>query len=208
MLWNGIYPIPKIFANFFIMKNPNNFQDVTDRLIRGIGVPSETELAAKLGMSQTAWAKRKMRNALPSTEIDTLIEQQGFNPDYIYEGMGGLFAGEGWEAEYKARASALRLAKLPLLEVGHAEKTIDALINLSKKDAHKANAHTFLTALRDAFRFIEVDLTQLITGVDLSKDTDQPTTMDKSERLLVEAYRNASKKGKDFIQNAASMAAK
>lgn len=190
------------------MKNPNTFQDIADRLVRALGVPTETELALRLGLSQTAWSKRKMRDALPTTEIGELIAREMFSADYIYQGIGGLYEGAGWESEYKARTGDLRLAKLPLMEAGHLERTIDALISLSIKDVYKANAFAFVAALRDSFRFVELDLTYLISGVDLRNDTDQPTTMDKDERLLVKAYRDANTEGKKFIRNAATMAAK
>ena len=47
------------------MTNPN-FQKVTDRLLLAVGIVKETELGEQLGLTQSAWSKRKMRDSLPT----------------------------------------------------------------------------------------------------------------------------------------------
>lgn len=191
------------------MTNPN-FQKVVDRLQISLGINSETDLGKLLGFTQSAWSTRKMRDSLPRAQIDALIAAEGINPHFIYQGEGSVYEGTGWVAEYKARAAELRSARAPLIaEIGHPAAVIDALINMDEKDKYKATAYAFVTALRDSFRLVEVDLTHLITGVALSKDTDKPMqSYSKDEQAVIQAYRAADKTGQEFIRRAAGMAKK
>jgi hypothetical protein len=189
------------------MTNPS-FQDVTDRLLLALSLKKEMDLGAALGFTQSAWSVRKMRGSLPIAEIDELLAREQISPEYIYKGVGNVFDMDGWVGEYKLRVADLRIAKLPAVrEMGHKEQVMDALINMDEKDKFRANAYAFITALRDSFKLTELDITQLITGVDLRNDTDRPIQgLTKDEILLIEAYRNADKQGKSFIQRAADMA--
>lgn len=191
------------------MTNPN-FQEVVNRLVSALGITNETALGEALGFTQSAWSKRKMRDSLPRAQIDSLIATQGLSHEYIYTGEGAVYQDASWLGDYKVRAAALRLAKAPLVaEIGHAEEVIDALINPNKKDKYKATAYAFITAMRDSFKLVEVDLNHLITGVDLRNDTDQPVqSYNKDEQMVIQAYRAADKKGKEFIRHAAGMTTK
>jgi hypothetical protein len=66
------------------------FTAVTARLLRVLGIPSENQLAARLGMKQSTWSSRKTRGALPTVAIDRLIKQEQLNPAYVYEGRGSF----------------------------------------------------------------------------------------------------------------------
>lgn len=188
------------------MTNPN-FQKVTDRLLLAVGIVKETELGEQLGLTQSAWSKRKMRDSLPTEQIDALIAQEGINPEYIYNGTGSVYEGAGWAHEYKARAASLRLAKAYLTPLGHAAATVDALIKMDANDSYKSTAYKFITALRDAYKINESDLTFLITGIDTHQaDVGASTTpLSKAEQDLINAYQSATKQGQAFIRRAATM---
>jgi hypothetical protein len=191
-----------------LMTNPS-FQDVTDRLLLALGLKKETDLGAALGFTQSAWSVRKMRKSLPTGEIEALLKKERISPEYIYNGTGNVYEMDDWAGEYKLRTAELRLAKLPLTrEMGYKEEVIDALINMDEKSKFKANAYTFITALRDAFKMTELDITRLITGVDLQLLPNSSAQIASSEeQAVLDAYRKASRQGKQFIYQAAGMVA-
>lgn len=64
-----------------------NFDQILLRLKQQLGVATDKEVAAQLGMTKTAFAERKRRNAFPEAELAVLV---GKNPklDMSYI-MGG-----------------------------------------------------------------------------------------------------------------------
>lgn len=187
----------------------SNFQEVTKRLLLALAMDKETDLGQRLGFKQSTWAQRKLRGSLPTEQIDALIAQEAINPEYVYNGTGSVYEGAGWAHEYKARAASLRLAKAYLTPLGHAVALVDALTKMDANDGYKSTAYKFITALRDAYKINEYDLTFLITGVDTHQadDVSSITPLSKEEHELIEIYQSATKQGQAFIRRAASMSA-
>ncbi len=176
-----------------------NFSDVAKRLMQVLEISTETKLAAACGFSQVAWARRKMRNAVPTEAVDKLIDENGLNPEFVYYGTGNVFApldGTTWEQQYSERAKHLTLNAKYLISLGHLEKTIHDLAAPSK------TAAKYLHVLRDLEQLGKVDLGWLIAA-----RTNSQSDLNQEEIELINAYRKAPSTGKSFMRQAGGMVA-
>lgn len=173
------------------------FSSVVGRLLLALDLPSESQLAAALGLKQSTWSTRKTRGSLPAEAIDALIERDQLNPEFIYRGTGPVHVdvdAGSWEASYRKRLKQCLVEYRPVLvSQGHKAADLKATAD-GKKEALPA-------LLRDMRRFLTVDLNWLLTG-------EIATEVTPEERALLSAYRNAPVAGKEFIRQAAGMAAK
>ncbi|WP_310613046.1 hypothetical protein [Limnohabitans sp.] len=175
------------------------FLGVADRLRLALDLPSEAQLAERLGMKQSAWSTRKTRGQLPTAEIDALISAEGLNPEFIYEGTGPVHLdvdGESWESGFRKRVEqSLGQSTYTDVLVREGHKKTDLKAALTGKQAPSAKL------LRDMRRSLQLDMNWLICG-----DTD--TALSRDERAVVDAYRSATKEGKTTIAQVAAMAPK
>lgn len=177
------------------------FGEVCDRLKLVLDLSSDVQLSAKLGLKQSAWARRKERNSLPTDAIDALIESEQFNPEFIYHGTGPVHVpveGAAWGPRFQtALAAALEQEEGWLVREGYQKKTLKSIA------AGKAplSPDDVWPLIRDLRKVSKIDLNAFFA--------DEPgSALSGEEAALVDAYRNASKEGKSFIQQAAAMAGK
>jgi len=80
------------------MENPKTTA-IFERLKKALKVETDGDLAARLGLSYQAFNKRKVRGSLPREEVETLIDELGLNPAWVYSGEDPMY--EGGEAQQK-----------------------------------------------------------------------------------------------------------
>lgn len=178
----------------------NGFQQVVDRLLMALDLPSELQLALALGLKQSTWSTRKTRNSLPREAIDSLIEREDLNPEFIYLGTGSVHIpvdGQAWgEAFQKALAAVLKRDEGWLVREGYQKKELKAIAT-GKATLTPAEAWRLV---RDLRQVCKVDLNTFFC--------DEPASgLNGDESALVEAYRKVDKTGKTFILHAAGLAA-
>lgn len=161
--------------------NPS-FSGTTARLMAALGHDTEQELAAALGLSQTAWAKRKMRDSFPTAAADEVIQRENLNPEYIYEGTGRVYVedeGHTWADGLAARLKLLSLGTYQALleQAGHKGEDVRAVVAGKKEPG--------MSLLRDIRRLSRADLNWLISG-------EQPDTPNAEEQAVLALYRKAS----------------
>lgn len=175
-----------------------HFVEVIDRLKLVLEISSDRELAPMLEIGYSTFTMRKTRNSLPIEQIDALIKKQQLNPEFIYHGTGSVHVpveGAAWGPKFQAAlAVALEQEEGWLVREGYQKKTLKSIAagkaSLSPDDVWPL--------LRDLRKVCKIDLNAFFC--------DEPATLDSDEMALVEAYRKASKEGKAFIHQAASMA--
>lgn len=174
------------------------FLEVLSRLKLVLDVDGDAAVAVRLGLSKTAFNNRKLRGSLPTSAIEALIESEGLSREFIYEGTGSVHVDTdagSWEAGLNKRlAQSLGLATYVdvLVREGYAKAALKAVAGGKQAPLPKL--------LRDMRRCLALDLNWLVCG-----DTD--TALSQEERALVAAYRKAPSVGKEFIRQAAGMAA-
>jgi transcriptional regulator with XRE-family HTH domain len=175
------------------------FLGVANRLRLALDLPSEAQLAERLGMKQSAWSTRKTRDQLPIKEIDALISAEGLNPEFIYKGDGSVHLdvdNESWSNGFQKRIEqSIGLATYMelLIREGHTKTTLKAVLAGKQEPTSKL--------LRDMRRCLQLDMNWLICG-------DIDTALNKEERAVVDSYRRATKEGKTTIAQVASIAPK
>lgn len=175
----------------------SGFLAIANRLRTALDISSDALLAERLGLKYSAWSMRKSRGTLPTQEIDALINAEGLNPEFIYDGKGPVHLdvdGESWSDGFQKRlAQSLRLENYigVLIPEGHSRAQLKSIATGKTEPPAKL--------LRDMRRCLALDLNWLVCG-----DTD--AALDRDERALVAAYRKAPTVGKEFIRHASGMA--
>jgi transcriptional regulator with XRE-family HTH domain len=173
------------------------FMAIADRLKMAVGIQVDMDLAKRLGLSPNAWNMRKARESLPTKQIDTLINAEGLNPEFVYDGTGPVHLdvdGESWASGFSKRmAQSLGLATYVdlLVREGYSKTALKAIASGKQEPGVKL--------LRDIRRCLQVDMNWLICG-------DADGALDRDERALVAAYRKAPTASKEFIRHASGMA--
>lgn len=173
------------------------FIETIERLKFVLEIPSDVQLAEKLGLKQSAWARRKARASLPKELIDALINSEGLNPEFIYDGIGPVHLdvdGESWASGFHKRIQqtiGLETYIGILVHEGHSKAALKAVAAGKQEPSAKL--------LRDIRRCLQVDMNWLICG-------DAEGALDRDERALIAAYRKAPAVGKEFIRHASGMA--
>lgn len=158
------------------------FLEVADRLRMALDLDSEQQLAARLGLKQSAWSTRKTRDSLPITKIDTLIQSEQLNPEFIYHGIGSVHLdidAESWQAGFHKRlAQSLSLETYVgiLVREGYKASQLKAVAT--------GKAEPTAQLLRDLRRCLQLDLNWLVCG-------DSGAALTDYERSLLAGYRKA-----------------
>lgn len=158
------------------------FLEVTERLKMALDISSDVKLAAALGLKQSTWSTSKTRGTLPVGAIDALIERQGLNPEFIYNGTGRVMVeedGHTWHDGFVKRLQHLTLETVEglLVREGHTAKDIQA-VAAGKKQPR-------MELLRDWRRISNVDLNWVING-------DMSQSQSEEEQALLMLYRKAT----------------
>ncbi|TAM37822.1 MAG: hypothetical protein EPN61_14835 [Burkholderiaceae bacterium] len=111
----------------------NSFQAVVDRLIAACALQNEKALAELLGFQPAVFATRKMRDSLPRTKIDALIQERGFNSEWVYEGRGLMFVGKTF-AEQRALLADIH-ERLELFALNERQRRYMAKLQLAFETA-------------------------------------------------------------------------
>lgn len=176
------------------------FLEVTERLKLALDISSEVLLAERLELKYSAWSMRKSRNTLPKAQIDALIEREQLNPEFIYHGTGPVHVpvdGVAWGPKFQATlAAALEQEEGWLVREGYQKKTLKSIAagkaSLSPDDVWPL--------IRDLRKVCKIDLNAFFC--------DEPgAALNADEEALIDAYRKAQTSGKEFIRQAAGMAA-
>lgn len=173
------------------------FMAIADRLKMAVGIQVDMDLAKRLGLSPNAWNMRKARESLPTKQIDALINAEGLNPEFVYDGTGPVHLdvdGESWASGFHKRMEqSLGLTTYVdlLVREGYSKATLKAVASGKQEPSAKL--------LRDIRRCLQVDMNWLICG-------DADGALDRDELALVAAYRKAPSVGKEFIRQASGMA--
>lgn len=156
--------------------------EVLERLKVALNLPDEASLAPLLGMSRTALNNRKVRGSMPAENIDALVEREGLNPEFIYNGTGNVMVeddGHTWHDGFVKRLQHLNLETMQGLLVREGHKPSDI------KAVAAGKQQPTMELLRDWRRIGRVDLNWVING-------DLAETPSEEEQALLMLYRKAA----------------
>lgn len=156
--------------------------EVLERLKVALNLPDEASLAPLLGMSRTALNNRKVRGSMPTGNIDALVEREGLNPEFIYNGTGNVMIeddGHTWHDGFVKRLQHLNLETMQglLVREGHKASDIKAVVAGKQQPT--------MELLRDWRRIGRMDLNWVING-------DLAETPNDEEQALLLLYRKAT----------------
>ena len=176
------------------------FLEVLSRLKLVLDLDDDAAVAVRLGLSKTAFNNRKLRGSLPTADIDALIEREQFNSEFIYHGTGSVHVpvdGAAWGPKFQAAlAAALEKEEGWLVREGYQKKTLKSIA----AGKAKLSPDDVWPLIRDLRKVCKVDLNAFFA--------DEPASaLSSEEAALVDAYRKAPTVGKEFIRQAAGMAA-
>lgn len=139
-----------------------NFDVICHRLRLALELKSDTELAAKLGLSPQALYNRRKRNAVPAMELDYLIEKTGLNPAWVYGGEQPVFS----ERALQQRQAELRDA---LSEIEAMSRFIESRASAPREKrellrTRDADEVRLLKAWRDGGEEVRAALRALLDG--------------------------------------------
>lgn len=160
----------------------SRFLEVAERLKLALDLPSDLRLATALGMKQSTWSTSKTRGTLPTAAIDDLIEREGLNPEFIYNGTGNVMIeddGHTWHDGFVKRLQHLNLETMQglLVREGHKASDIKAVVAGKQQPT--------MELLRDWRRIGRMDLNWVING-------DLAETPNDEEQALLLLYRKAT----------------
>lgn len=156
--------------------------EVLERLKVALNLPDEASLAPLLGMSRTALNNRKVRGSMPTGNIDALVEREGLNPEFIYNGTGNVMVeddGHTWHDGFVKRLQHLNLETMQglLVREGHKASDIKAVVAGKQQPT--------MELLRDWRRIGRMDLNWVING-------DMAAMPSEEEQALLTLYRKAT----------------
>lgn len=158
------------------------FLEVLQRLKMALDCSDDVQVAARLGISKTAFNNRKLRGSLPVEAIDALIQDEGLNPEFIYQGIGSVHLdidGESWQAGFNKRlAQSLGMETYLGILVREGYKANQL------KEVAKGLREPSPQMLRDMRRCLQLDLNWLVCG-------DSDAALTPYERSLLVGYRKA-----------------
>ena len=160
----------------------DGFIAVVRRLLDVMGVENEVVLAQRLGFKQPTWSMRKTRGSLPVEAINRLIQEEGLNPEFIYNGTGNVMVeddGHTWHDGFVKRLQHLNLETMQGLLVREGHKAADIKAAAAGKQAPS------IELLRDWRRISNVDLNWVISGDAIEQPNDE-------EQALLALYRKAT----------------
>ena len=160
----------------------DGFIAVVRRLLDVMGVENEVVLAQRLGFKQPTWSMRKTRGSLPVEAINRLIQEEGLNPEFIYNGTGNVMVeddGHTWHDGFVKRLQHLNLETMQglLVREGHKASDIKAVVAGKQQPT--------MELLRDWRRIGRMDLNWVING-------DLAETPNDEEQALLLLYRKAT----------------
>lgn len=168
----------------------SGFLEVSERIKGALGIKDDAELAARLGMTKTAFQNRKSRGSLPREKIDALLENEGLSPEYAYSGKGRQylesedFTWRDGVANRVAQVLELETCRNALIACGYAQGDLD------QWRSKKTPANVDL--LYDLRRRVLIDLNWLVAG-------DQVEKLEENEKTVLNLYRNATAATKNAV---------
>lgn len=175
-----------------------SFEQALLRLKERVGVQSDKELAALLGLSPTAFSDRKKRNAFPEDKLRALVQQRpdlGIDVDYVLTGRT--------RAQIQAAVVGLpaRLREL------RGERSVEEMADLLDVPAETwrgaENGQVGPELPKRIIQRMDVDPTWLLAGEPQKIDGE----LSYVEVVLIQNYRNASDEGRALLRQMAAASA-
>lgn len=171
-----------------------NFIDIVNRLKIALSVTMDKEVAAYLGLSKSAFAERKKRNAFPTKELELLAKNQpelGLDVELILT---------GW-SEAKAERDAL--FHNAVIEYGKQRRIAEKERLEKEEEELEKRENEELLRMRTVLENYRQYESQK-TGLTNSPQVD--VTLNSDEMLLINYFRESEFEGKKLILGTAQMA--
>ena len=173
-----------------------DFLMVLVRLKLALACEEDAAVAARLGLSQTAFNNRKQRGSLPIDKINALIQNEKLNPRFIYQGLGTVHLDSdylSWDLGFRKRIQTSindDKRREALVRQGNDPEFVNAVIQGEQRPSPRL--------LRDIHVLLGVDINWLVLG-------EPHSCLNHRERHLIDTYRQASPAGQAFILKTVSM---